>query len=658
MNINFILIIIVFIKINLIKVNSLLKYKEEEGIALLTINNQKSLNFLNIEILEELDKFLDIIDANKINLLLIFFNGSETYSVFEEIDKINTLNKKELEKILKKGNIILRKIEKSPIPVISVINGLCLGTFFEISLSCHIRICSENAIFCLPEVKLGFTPGFAGTHRLSRLVGVGIAKQMIYTSQNVKAEEVLKFGLVNNIYPQNELLNEAKKFALNLVNKNSKNNKKILINEEMKTNCDIVLNNNNNYINFQIQIKYETKIDEIIYIYGNISDFGNWKPKFKLNWNPGHIWKTEYKMQKSSYCIKFKFLCHSYSYDKWEEGDNRLLCPNNLNGIPKTSEGKYILDFVWNHFKINFNIHYIPSNQNIFMQIEGSPDSLSNWQSNNKRPIKMELQNNKEITAKDGNKIKGFWTVTVLMKISDKKNFDFEYRYSLFDQNNNMAIWEREPNRHLHIFSNEEEISFFQKDKNNLDSLNFLKNSFLEVLDVNFVANLEFDKMGDKNIYIGPYPQFENDFKLLSESGIDTILNIQSDKDFKVRQINYELQLKQAKKYGININRYPIEDFNQEDLYKKLKGAGDLLNDLLKKGKKVYVHCTAGMSRSAAAVIIYLVLYENYTVEEANNFCKKYRPIICPNYGVINRVAYDNKPGTEMSGEKMYVFTL
>ena len=82
------------------------------------------------------------------------------------------------------------------------------------------------------------------------------------------------------------------------------------------------------------------------------------------------------------------------------------------------------------------------------------------------------------------------------------------------------------------------------------------------------------------------------------------------------------------------------------------------MNDLLKKGKKVYVHCTAGMSRSAAAVIIYLVLYENYTVEEANNFCKKYRPIICPNYGVINRVAYDNKPGTEISGEKIYVFTL
>ena len=121
----------------------------------------------------------------------------------------------------------------------------------------------------------------------------------------------------------------------------------------------------------------------------------------------------------------------SNPYYKQEEGDNKLPCSNNLNGISKTSQGKNILDFDWNHFKINFNIHNIPSNQNIFMQIEGSPDSLSNWQSNNKRPIKMELQNNKEITAKDGNKIKGFWTVTFLKKITEKKililNIDFHY---------------------------------------------------------------------------------------------------------------------------------------------------------------------------------------------------------------------------------------
>ena len=148
-----------------------------------------------------------------------------------------------------------------------------------------------------------------------------------------------------------------------------------------------------------------------------------------------------------------------------------------------------------------------------------------------------------------------------------------------------------------------------------LDSHYLLTNSFLEVLDVNFVSDLEFNKIGEKNIFIGPYPQSENDFKKLNENGIDAILNLQSDKDMKIRQINYQFQLDLAKKYGIKINRYPIIDFNQIDLYNKLKGAGDLLNNLIKEGKTIYVHCTAGMSRAAATVIIYLVLHENYSVE-------------------------------------------
>ena len=412
------------------------------------------------------------------------------------------------------------------------------------------------------------------------------------------------------------------------------------------------------FITFQFQIGYETSPGEEIYIYGDCPDFGNWKqPKFKLRWSKGHIWKADYQISKSSNCIKFKFVCHSNTYDKWEEGENRLLSPKNLNGLSKTSDGKYILDCVWNHFKINLNIHYVPSNPSSYMQVVGAPDALSNWQKTNEKPVKMELQNSKEITAKDGNKITGFWTVTALMRNSDKRNLDFEYRYSLYEPSNGTAIWEREPNRHLHFFLDEDEIATFYDPKISPDSCYLLTNSYLEILDVNFVANLVFNKMGDKKIYIGPYPQSEDDFKTISESGIDSILNVQSDKDLIFRQINHQLQLKQAKKYGITINRYPIEDFNQEDLFEKLKGAGDLLNKLMKQGKTVYVHCTAGMSRAAATVIIYLVLYEDFNVEEATKFCKKHRPVICPNYGVINRIASIYKPGSEMSGASMFNFT-
>ena len=411
-------------------------------------------------------------------------------------------------------------------------------------------------------------------------------------------------------------------------------------------------------ITFLFKIKYETYPGEEICILGDSPDFGNWKnPKFKLRWSEGHIWQANYQMPITSNNIKFKFVCHSNNYDKWEEGENRLLSPKNLKGLERTKEGKYILDCVWNHFKINFNIHYIPPNPEAYMQIVGDPTSLSNWQKQGEKPVKMELKNDKEITAKDGNKISGFWTVTALMRNSDKQNFDFEYRYSLFDPKSGTAIWEREPNRHLHFFLNEEEIENFDNPKISPDSCYLLTNSFLEILDVNFVANLVFNRMGDKKIYIGPYPQSLNDFKEISEAGINSILNVQSDKDLIFRQINHELQLKQAKSLGIKINRYPIEDFNQEDLAEKLKGAGDLLNKLLKEGNTVYVHCTAGMSRAAATVIIYLVLYENFSVEEATNFCKKHRPVICPNYGVINKIASIYKPGSEMKDGNIINYT-
>ena len=411
-------------------------------------------------------------------------------------------------------------------------------------------------------------------------------------------------------------------------------------------------------ITFLFKIKYETSPAEEICIFGDSPDFGNWKyPKFKLRWSEGHIWQANYQMSKSSNNIKFKFVCHSNDFNKWEEGENRLLSPNNLKGLERTKEGKYILDCVWNHFKINFNIHYVPPNPGAYMQVVGDPISLSNWQKNNEKPVKMELKNDKEITAKDGNKITGFWTVTALMRNSDKQNFDFEYRYSLYDPKSGTAIWEREPNRHLHFFLDEEEIETFNNPKVSPDSCYLLTNSFLEILDVNFVANLVFNQMGDKKIYIGPYPQSLDDFQKISESGINSILNVQSDKDLIFRQINHQLQLKQAKSLGIKINRYPIEDFNQEDLAEKLKGAGDLLNKLLKEGNTVYVHCTAGMSRAAATVIIYLVLYENYSVEEATNFCKKHRPVICPNYGVINRIAAIYKPGSEMKDGNIINYT-
>ena len=190
-----------------------IKYEEEGMVALLTINRPKALNALNSQVLEELDKTLDAIDLNKIRALIITGAGEKSFVAGADIGEMSSLTKKEGEAFGKKGNDVFRKLETFPIPVIAAVNGFALGGGCEISMSCDIRICSDNTIFGQPEVGLGITPGFGGTQRLARLVGQGMAKQMIYTARNIKADEALRIGLVNAVYPQSELLNEAKKLA-------------------------------------------------------------------------------------------------------------------------------------------------------------------------------------------------------------------------------------------------------------------------------------------------------------------------------------------------------------------------------------------------------------------------------------------------------------
>ena len=135
---------------------------------------------------------------------------------------------------------IFRKLEKFQIPVIAAINGFALGGGFEIAMSCDIRICSENAIFGQSEVGLGITPGFGGTQRLARIVGPGMAKQIIFTGQTINAKEALRIGLVNDIFPQSELMNEAKKMAQEIGKNilNAVKNSKRTINDGLQVNID------------------------------------------------------------------------------------------------------------------------------------------------------------------------------------------------------------------------------------------------------------------------------------------------------------------------------------------------------------------------------------------------------------------------------------
>ena len=188
-------------------------YEQKGAYAVITISREKALNALNSQVLDELNETLDAVNLDEVRCLILTGAGAKSFVAGADIGEMSTLTKAEGEAFGEKGNDVFRKLETFPIPVIAAVNGFALGGGCEISMSCDIRICSDNAVFGQPEVGLGITPGFGGTQRLARLVGPGMAKQMIYTARNIKADEAYRIGLVNAVYPQEELMAAAEKMA-------------------------------------------------------------------------------------------------------------------------------------------------------------------------------------------------------------------------------------------------------------------------------------------------------------------------------------------------------------------------------------------------------------------------------------------------------------
>lgn len=192
---------------------SLVKYELKEQYAIATIDREKALNALNTQVLEDLNAILDTVDLEAIRALIITGAGEKSFVAGADISEMSTLTKAEGEAFGLKGNAVFRKIETFPIPVIAAINGFALGGGCELAMCCDIRLAAENAKFAQPEVGLGITPGFGGTQRLCRLIGVGKAKEMLYTCGQIDAQEALQIGLVNAVYPLPELMPAAEKMA-------------------------------------------------------------------------------------------------------------------------------------------------------------------------------------------------------------------------------------------------------------------------------------------------------------------------------------------------------------------------------------------------------------------------------------------------------------
>ncbi|MGL4990618.1 MAG: short-chain-enoyl-CoA hydratase [Sarcina sp.] len=188
--------------------------EREDNIAIVTINRPKALNALNSETLNDLcDVIKYLNDTKDIYAVILKGAGDKAFVAGADIAEMKDLSEVEGRKFGMLGNRVFRALENLNKPVIAAISGFALGGGCELAMSCDIRIATEKAKFAQPEVGLGITPGFGGTQRLPRIIGTGMAKELIYTGRIVKADEALRIGLINKIVAPESLMDEAMNMA-------------------------------------------------------------------------------------------------------------------------------------------------------------------------------------------------------------------------------------------------------------------------------------------------------------------------------------------------------------------------------------------------------------------------------------------------------------
>lgn len=219
--------------------NVLLEMKDH--VAVITINRPKALNALSTEVLSDLNSALaEVCQTKSIYALIITGAGEKSFVAGADIAEMKDKNTDEAATYGRFGNQVFSRIENFRCPVIAAVNGFALGGGCELAMACDIRIASSNARFAQPETGLGITPGFGGTQRLPRLVGAGIAKELIYSCRQIKADEALAIGLVNKVVEPENLMEEAMKLA-NRIATNAPiavANAKKAINDGLQTNMD------------------------------------------------------------------------------------------------------------------------------------------------------------------------------------------------------------------------------------------------------------------------------------------------------------------------------------------------------------------------------------------------------------------------------------
>jgi len=186
----------------------------QNNIATIFFNRPKALNALNNALFDELDAALDQVNANKdIKVLILTGKGDKAFVAGADIAELVKMNPLQGKYFSRKGQKVFSKLEELPIPTIAAVNGFALGGGLEAAMGCDFIYASNKALFGLPEINLGLIPGFGGTQRLARRVGITLAKELVFTGKNINAQQALEYGIVNKICDHEKLMEDVLKTA-------------------------------------------------------------------------------------------------------------------------------------------------------------------------------------------------------------------------------------------------------------------------------------------------------------------------------------------------------------------------------------------------------------------------------------------------------------
>jgi enoyl-CoA hydratase len=192
-------------------------FKVEDGIATITFNRPKALNAMNSETMDELKTAVKACkDDKSVKTVILTGSGDKAFVAGADIAQMQNLRPQEALAFMELGHETLRLMETMPKPVIAAVNGFALGGGTEIALACDMRFASEKAMFGQPEILIGLIPGWGGTQRLPRVIGMGLAKELIMSGAQISAQRAYEIGLVNKVFSPESLMDETTKFAKKL----------------------------------------------------------------------------------------------------------------------------------------------------------------------------------------------------------------------------------------------------------------------------------------------------------------------------------------------------------------------------------------------------------------------------------------------------------